>query len=89
MVADKKLSAVERGARGIVLAEGEVTGHAHRIVDDGAVLMSDGETLSVLEVERKVALTHEEHKAIDIEPGSWEVRRQREYTIFGERRVLD
>lgn len=86
----KNLTLVPRDPRGrIVLAEGEVTGHAHVILDDGAVLLSDGEQLAVLDVERKVALTHEEHRTLTVEPGQWEVRRQREYSVFGPRRVLD
>ena len=91
-MAKHSLTAKPRDAKGrIVLAEGELTGHAHVITDDGATMLTDGEALNVLQLERKVALMHEEHATIDIEPtpDGWELRRQREYTIFGERRVLD
>ena len=91
-MAAKKLKAMPRDAKGrIVLAEGEVTGHAHVITDEGAVLLGDGEALNVLQLEHKVALTHEEHGTLGIDPtpDGWEVRIQREYSIFGERRVLD
>lgn len=78
--------------RGLVLAEGEVTGHAHVIAGSGAELLgeesSDRAFLRVLE-EAGVALTHEEHATILVPPGIFEVRRQREYTPAEIRRVTD
>lgn len=89
-MAKQTMREIQRDERGrIVLAEGELTGHAHAIADEGAVLMSDGERIAVLSVERAVTLTHEEHRALEVAPGEWEVRRQREHTIFGPRRVAD
>jgi hypothetical protein len=64
----------------IVLAYGEVTGHAHAIADTHATLWrlaGDDRLLTVTGAE--VALRHEEHDTIVIPPGTYLVRRQREY----------
>lgn len=82
----------------VILAHGEVTGHAHAIaaprakktkfetVDaQGAPLM-----VSQLEIEQAVALLeHEEHSTIALEPGSYRVTRQREYSPREIRNVAD
>lgn len=87
----------------IVLAKGEVTGHAHRIVGSGAKLLvreTDLEALldpadvvdletRFLMVEEEVQLVHEEHGAITIEPGIYELPGQREFTPFGGALVGD
>ena len=73
-----------RAGRGLVLAEGEATGHHHRIVDRGAELFESRDPeledrfLRVL-ADGGVELLHEEHAAITIPPGEYLVRRQREY----------
>ena len=70
----------------IVLAYGEVTGHAHAVPIDGAVLYkSNGEDL--LKVHTATALVHEEHSPIALDPGVYKVVRQREYTPQEIRRV--
>lgn len=68
-----------------VLAEGEATGHAHRVApedfDQGkATIYALGPQTSVIEAHEDVSVTHEEHEAITLPAGRWEVRRQREYT---------
>jgi hypothetical protein len=74
----------------LVLAEGEVTGHAHRIVDDGAVMLTTAESATFVRLARKVQLVHEEHGAITLDPGTYRVVRQREFTDDLEpRRVAD
>lgn len=68
----------------IVLAYGEVTGHAHAITDPAATLLELPDTeistrfLQVL-ADGGVDLHHEEHATITLPPGTYEVRRQREY----------
>lgn len=77
--------------RGIVLAEGEVTGHAHRIANsDGAVLYewNGGRYLDVVAADG-VQLTHEEHHTVTIPQGLHEIRIQREYEPDGWRYVAD
>ncbi len=67
----------------IVLAYGEVTGHAHAIHKSGAVLLTAPDTedrfLRIMDASG-VTLEHEEHATITLPPGDYIVRRQREYT---------
>lgn len=70
-------------SRGIVLALGESTGHAHAIPDTGATLFRSKEAANAdvfLRVVEPVALLHEEHSTIPLSPGLYRVRRQREWT---------
>lgn len=72
-----------------ILAEGEVTGHAHR-ASAGALL--DFGTSRVLRVPRAGAtISHEEHAPISLPPGDYDVRIVREYDHFAEeaRNVID
>jgi hypothetical protein len=66
----------------LVLAEGEATGHAHVLEDEHASLHSvEFNPTWFLNVEEgdPVLLVHEEHDALSVPPGAYEVRRQREY----------
>ena len=72
----------------IILAHGEVTGHAHRIKDKKAsTFYLDGKRY--LMIEGPTDLTHEEHATITLPPGNYEVRIQREYTPEEIRNVVD
>lgn len=70
----------------VVLALGEATGHAHAIADRGATLYSDDPiakregNVVYLRITRPVALRHEEHAPIHLDPGVYRVVRQREWT---------
>jgi len=79
--------------RGLVLAVGEATGHMHHIqapVDAAALFDISPDKLDrLLEVRMPVTLYHDEHAPIGIDPGSYVVRRQREYTPQGLRTVED
>jgi hypothetical protein len=73
---------VERARDGgaVVLARGELTGHAHAIRDEGATLfVAEHESDAVLVVEGGAMLVHEEHRPIPLAAGVYLVRRQREY----------
>jgi len=69
----------------LVLLEGEVTGHAHRVeTDDLAELykdfMADSNEDLFLRIEGSPArVTHEEHDTIELPVGLYKVWRQREY----------
>lgn len=67
----------------VLLALGEVTGHAHRIAHNPSVLLlaQVHGSRRVLRVKGAdpVLLTHEEHETLTIPPGDYEVRIQREY----------
>lgn len=70
----------------IILA-GEVTGHAHRLVQ-GRVL-EDARGALFLEVLQHTQVVHEEHRPLTLEPGSYQIIRQREYTPEAIREVVD
>jgi hypothetical protein len=65
----------------IILAEGEVTGHYHAILDPtGVELYRIGEQRAFLVVEEPgTTLSHPEHAPIELPAGPYEVVRQREY----------
>ena len=67
----------------LTLAEGEVTGHSHRISEGQAQLYEQKGTPYLRVFSEVATLTHEEHKAISIPQGSWMVRIQREYEPQG------
>ena len=73
----------------LTLAEGEVTGHSHRISDGKAELYEKDGTLYLRVLSQTATLTHEEHKAIKIPQGDWMVKIQREYEPEGWRYVAD
>lgn len=73
----------------LTLAEGEVTGHSHRISNGEAELYEENGTLCLRVLSDRATLIHEEHKAIDIPKGNWMVRIQREYQPEGWRYVAD
>lgn len=83
---------IPRDQRGVVLAEGEKTGHAHAIKDKSATLFRDPKLnamfLSVTG-SAPVALGHDEHDTIAIPPGNYQVIRQREYSPEAIRNVED
>jgi hypothetical protein len=72
-----------------VLAHGE-NGHSHVIEDDEAELIQIGERM-LLKLERAATIKHEEHGAIALSPGIWEIGRVKEFDYFSkmERRVVD
>ncbi len=84
---------IEPEARGYILAHGEVTGHTHAVADTSAARLFWDAALTrmFLVVEQPTTVTHDEHSAIHLDPGYYEIRRQREYSYWNdeERRVLD
>ena len=87
---------VRRDKGRVVLAYGEVTGHAHTIAERGAELYDTQEETESLEVrflrvlaDGGVALSHEEHATITIPQGDYRITRQREYTPEAIRNVAD
>lgn len=87
----KKLEPVERENGRIVLAHGEVTGHAHAIKNKGAALFRDPKLMAVFMTVNgdAVMLEHDEHDTIVIPPGNYQVVRQREYSPEAIRNVAD
>lgn len=65
----------------IVLAYGEVTGHAHAIHSKGATLFAVNENLRLLKTDEDVELVHEEHSTIKLPAKkTFQIIRQRTYT---------
>lgn len=73
----------------LVLAEGEATGHAHRVTE-GEARQYVANRLQYLTVRSRTAIvTHEEHGPIVLRRGTWRVVRQREYAPEEVRYVAD
>jgi hypothetical protein len=76
----------------LVLARGELTGHAHRIVKGKASLRQLTGGALYLSVKSAFAkLSHEEHEDVILPTGDYEIRRQREFDWIGSevRNVAD
>jgi len=81
----------------VVLAYGEVTGHAHAIYPKADVLPAklwDAGVERFLQVMEATAIQHEEHGAISLEPGVYRISKfgdgtQREYHPEEIRRIAD
>ncbi len=71
-------------AKEVVLAQGELSGHAHRITRGDAVLHEEeyfrsGQYFRLLECRTDCELTHEEHHKIILPVGLYHVFIQREF----------
>lgn len=82
---------VDRDNGRVVLAYGEVTGHAHALHDDNATLVevANGDRYLRIVGDSEVELRHEEHSKISLTPGLYKVTRQREYSPEEIRTVAD
>ena|SRR5579864_135351 len=70
-----------------VIVEGEVTGHAHRLTR-GRILET-AQHMLYLDILTHAQVVHEEHHTIDLEPGVYQVIRQKEYHPEAIRLVVD
>ena len=77
------------GRTRVVLAHGE-NGHSHVVEDEDAELIQIGERI-LLNLAKAATVVHEEHGAIQLSPGIWEIGRVKEYDPFSDmtRRVID
>ena len=83
-----KLPVGAKKKQGRVIAEGEATGHKHKVKGDATLYEKDG--VLYLAVEGETApLTHQEHKTIEIPKGNYEIIQQQEYTPEVWRMVVD
>lgn len=71
----------------VILAHGEVTGHAHAVTGPAELFDADRQTF--LRVGENAAVVHEEHATIALPPGDYRIKRQCEYTPAEIRRVAD
>ena len=70
--------------RGFILAEGEATGHAHRVAVSDRVDMLTLDDNLYLQAKWAFIVTHEEHGAVTIPPGDYGIGRVQEYDHFAE-----
>jgi hypothetical protein len=66
----------------VVVAKGELSGHAHAFAAAEATMYRQARTgrVFLLIAEAGARLRHEQHEPIAVPPGPYEVLRQREYT---------
>jgi hypothetical protein len=63
----------------LILARGEATGHHHSVAARDGALVEGAEGV-YLRIMAPTPLEHQEHTAIWLQPGTYRVVRQREYT---------
>jgi hypothetical protein len=75
----------------IILAHGEMTGHAHEIEANPEVAFEEVNAARILRVmgRKPAILRHQEHSPIKIKPGTYVTRRQSEYAPEEIRNVAD
>src|SRR5262245_51939917 len=83
-ISDPAKQRAENPNGGGILARGEATGHAHAIAAEDlerAQVFLDERGRLVVDVapSARITIRHEEHHEIILDPGIWEVRRQREF----------
>lgn len=78
----KKMKCLSKKGEDIVLAEGEATGHMHRIAAKylAALYVLHETQQRILKVQQEAELEHEEHNSIILPPGDYLVVRQQTYT---------
>ena len=80
---------LKKSENGIV-AYGEVTGHAHRVVEhDGVAVLENEKGDKFVEATESWTVKHDEHGPIEFTAGTYKVARQREYTPEAPRQVAD
>jgi len=82
---------INKNNRGeMVLAEGEVTGHYHGILEKDSELFNINNKV-YMDLKETATLTHQEHHHITLDPGIWEIGRVQEYDYFSKmvRKVTD
>lgn len=89
-MAKRKKETKREVVKGGILAEGEVTGHAHRLGDEVTVF-KDGDNLRTFDLKKETPLKHEEHGEVVIGPGKWASGQAQEYDYFEEqvRKIAD
>ena len=77
------LKAAPTTRRGIILADGETTGHAHTIEDlENVNVFVDESGALYVEAKEATVVTHEEHKPVTLPAGIYKVGRVQEVDPF-------
>lgn len=77
---------------GFIVAEGEVSGHHHKLVAEVGTkveIAQDQNGFYLKVSDGAVSLTHQEHDTQTITPGTYFIGHQWEYNEVEERKVLD
>lgn len=84
------LTPVARDKGQVILAYGEVTGHAHRVIDRGgtAQLYQGDGGVRYMTIEELTEVVHEEHGTVQLEPGVYELPPQMEWDDSMEPRQI-
>jgi hypothetical protein len=82
-------TAMKRDARGVVLLEGEATGHAHRFIERHVKQFSTPTKARFLKLVKTSNLLHEEHTKHAVPPGVYRMPMQAEYSPKELIRVAD
>jgi hypothetical protein len=83
---------VPRDGGRVILAYGEVTGHAHAILEPSVTLKEQKLAAGIaryLDAPEGATLQHEEHSTLTLPPGQYRVIQQREYSPEAIRNVRD
>ena len=90
IIAAPKLPGAGRSERRPVLAEGEITGHAHKLQDPASgQVFAVGSNMYLEVLADTATIVHEEHGPVTLPRGGYEIRIQREYSPVEIRRVVD
>ena len=78
-------------AKDNILAEGEATGHMHRLSGSDVEVLQLGDKLFARVRSGDAKVTHEEHDTIALPPGDYQIGRVQEFDHFAEeaRNVAD
>lgn len=84
-----EVSSIPKGVKKVatgVITHSDSTSHTHRLV--GGVLFQTKDGKQYADVKTKATVKHEEHGAITLSKGYWEIRRQREYTMKDATKIV-
>ena len=91
----KKINELPKGkiklTKKAILAEGELTGHCHTLIAPETLSICETDKGVFVKVDDKSELIHQEHCAIAVDPGIYEVVKVKEYNHFEEeiRNIVD
>ncbi len=90
----KRIKFIPEGAKKLghkVIASGEATGHAHTLAQDTSATIWEINGVIYLDATDSIIIQHQEHKAVTIPRGVWEIGRVQEYDYIEEmaKRVVD
>jgi hypothetical protein len=60
-------------SRGLVIAEGEHTGHAHVVDNTDVATLYEVDGVMYLSNSEPISIVHEEHKSINVPTGEWKI----------------